>query len=169
MPCSALDADELVRLLDLRPHPEGGWYRQTYCARTRIPAPALPPGFDGDRAFSTAIYYLLKEGEKSCLHRIRQDEVWHFYLGGPLRLVMIAPDDFLSEITLGQDILAGHFFQYTVPAGYWFGAAPHPGAGFCLVGCTVAPGFTFADFELGGRNALERAFPRYREMIAAFT
>ena len=150
-------AKRLIECLDLRPHPEGGWYRRNY----------LAAAFAGNRAVSSAIYYLLQAGEKSRLHRIRQDEIWHFYDGGPLRLVMIAPDGKTSAIILGTDILAGQAPQHVVPGGYWFAAKPL--ADFVLVGCTVAPAFDFADLQLGRRDELLQAFPNCREIIEEFT
>jgi len=161
--------DQLIKHLELKPHPEGGYYAETYRAAGRLPASALPSVFGGDRAYSTAILYLLPEGRKSALHRIRQDEVWHFYLGGPLRLVMISPAGKASEVVLGPDIPAGQRVQFAVPAGYWFGAAPRPGSVFSLVGCTVAPGFDFADFELADGAELKKNFPALFGLISEFS
>ena len=168
MPRQTVSAAELVDLLQLSPHPEGGWFTESYRSEGRIPSTALPPAFSGDRAYSTAIFYLLAEGQKSHLHRIRQDEVWHFYLGGPLRLVMIQPDGQSSEVILGPDLRAGQHLQFTVPAGVWFGAAPKAGGGHSLVGCTVAPGFDFADFEMADGSSLKKAFPALYGLISEF-
>ena len=162
-----MDASDLVRHFAMIPHPEGGFYRETYRSPGSIPSGALS-GFSGSRSFSTAILFLLREGELSHLHRIRQDEVWHFYLGGPLRLAMLSPDGDAREVLLGQDVLHGQELQRTVPAGWWFGATPAQGTLFSLVGCTVAPGFDFADFELGERGALEKRFPGAVPLIRAF-
>ena len=160
---------ELAARLNLAPHPEGGYYAETYRAAGVIPASALPPQFGGDRNYSTSILYLLTEGDKSRLHRIRQDEVWHFHLGGPLRLVMIFQDGGCRETILGPDVMGGQLPQYVVPAGCWFGAAPRPGSGYCLMGCTVAPGFDFADFELADGRELARTLPAQADLIAEFT
>ena len=162
-------ADDLIRALNLAPHPEGGFFAETYRAEGRLAAASLPPVFGGDRAYSTAILYLLPEGRKSALHRIRQDEVWHFYLGGPLRLVMISPAGEASEVIVGPDVLSGQRLQFTVPAGYWFGAAPRPGSVYSLAGCTVAPGFDFADFEMADGAALKKAFPALTGLISEFS
>ena len=105
-------------------------------------------------------YYLSLIHIYSRLHRIRSDEIWHFYLGGPLRLAMIHPDGKTDEIILGQDIAAGQTLQYVVPAGVWFGATPCAETDFSFVGCTVAPGFDFADFEMGKRESLKSAYPK---------
>lgn len=195
MPLTKPSPAELAVRLNLAPHPEGGYYAETYRAAGVIPAVALPPEFGGERNYSTSILYLLTEGDKSRLHRIRQDEVWHFHLGGPLRLVMISPEGVLREVILGPDILSGQLPQFAVPAGCWFGAAPlkveeqselNPaeppeshrrpdgawpprGAGYCLMGCTVAPGFDFADFELADGRELIKSFPAQAALIAEFT
>lgn len=163
------DPETLIKQLELKPHPEGGFYRETYRAAGVVPASALPSAFGGDRAYSTAILYLLPEGQKSRLHRIRQDEIWHFYLGGPLRLAMINQSGEYSEIVLGGDPAAGQYFQYAVPAWVWFGAAPKPGAGFSLVGCTVSPGFDFADFEMASGADLKKRWPHLAGEIAEFS
>lgn len=163
-----MNAPELVRHFGMSPHPEGGFYRETYRSAGSIPAEALPSAFSGARSYSTAILFLLRQGDVSRLHRIRQDELWHFYLGDPLRLVMISPEGRPEEVVLGQDVTRGQHLQWAVPAGYWFGAAPAPESAFSLIGCTVAPGFDFADFELGEREALLRLFPDARELVERF-
>ncbi|MDD5657304.1 MAG: cupin domain-containing protein [Elusimicrobia bacterium] len=162
-------AEELIRILGLKPHPEGGWYRETYRAKGRIPARALPRRYRGARRYATAILFLLREGERSLLHRVASDELWHFHLGGPLTLTEIPPSGIPRRIVLGPDVRRGQRLQHAVAAGRWFGAAPSPGSGFCLVGCTVAPGFDFADFELGKRDALLRRFPRAAAAIRRLT
>ena len=161
--------DALIARYNLRPHAEGGWYAETYRSAGTIAQSALPPGFNGPRAYSTAIMYLLGPSDKSALHRIRQDEVWHFYLGGPLELAQISPRGEPARVRLGQDLAAGQAVQCVVPAGSWFGARPMPGADFCLAGCTVAPGFEFADFEAADPGALTAEFPHLAGVIAEFT
>lgn len=160
---------ELIEAYGLKPHPEGGFYRETYRAAGKIPALALSQSFHGDRAFSTAIFYLLPEGSRSLLHRIASDEVFHFYLGGAMTLAQIAPDGAVSEIVMGTDFKKRQTVQHVVPAGSWFGAYPNPGSGYSLVGCTVAPGFDFADFEIGGRAELTGFFPKARTIIERLT
>jgi len=160
---------EMVEALDLREHPEGGYYRETYRAPSRVPSASLPDGFSGDRDLSTAIYYLLPEGEKSRLHRLKADELWHLYEGGPLSLVMLGGEGRLKVTTLGRDIRAGQRPQTHVPAGTWFGAYPERGSGFALAGCTMAPGFDFADFEMGARDRLTGRYPEARDMIRLLT
>lgn len=160
---------QLVAALGLQPHPEGGFYRETYRAAEGITRAALPTRFTGDRSHGTAIYYLLGAGDCSKLHRIKADEIWHFYAGDPLRIVAIAPDGTLSVTVLGQDFGAGQVPQHVVPAGHWFGAIPAEGSAYALTGCTVSPGFDFADFELGKRGELLAAFPQHRAWVEMLT
>jgi len=162
-------ADLLIKRYRLKPHPEGGLFAQTHRSSGRIPGTALPADYAGERSYSTAIVFLLREKEFSALHRLRQDEVWHFYLGGPLRLVMISPDGVLSETVLGGNGSANDVVQAVVPAGSWFGAKPTEGAVFSFVGCTVAPGFEYADFELAKRSAMLAQFPHLEAIILEFT
>ncbi|WAW10660.1 cupin domain-containing protein [Oxalobacter vibrioformis] len=162
-------AEEIISHYRLTPHPEGGFYRETYRSSEVIPVHCLPEGFMAARNVCTAILYLLEKNDFSALHRIRQDEMWHFYLGGALHLVMISPEGRFTEVLLGQDITAGEYVQYVVPAGYWFGARPVEGCAFSFVGCTVAPGFDFDDFELGKRAELLDSFPRHKNLIVAYT
>ncbi len=160
---SGAAAEELIRRLRLEPHPEGGFFRETYRSHLPVTTP------HGERAASTAIYFLLREGELSRLHRIKSDELWHFHAGGPLTVAALLPDGSVRRSVLGPDPAAGQAFQLTVPAGSWFGARPEPGAGFTLAGCTVAPGFDFADFELADRAELLRRYPAAAALIEEFT
>ena len=152
-----INAEDLIRLYKLKRHPEGGYFIESYRAEGKIAGTG--------RNFSTAIYFLLPAGEKSRLHRIKSDEVWHFYLGGPLTEGQIFPDGRTGYAALGRDAAAGQKFQHVVPAGCWFGAYPNEGAKFSFVGCTVAPGFEFADLELADGAALLKQFPRAKELI----
>jgi len=161
-------AEQLIHQLGLQPHPEGGYFRETYKSPVILPESALP-GCTGGRSAGTAIYFLLRKGDKSRLHRLRFEEVWHFYLGGPLHLVVISHGGKVEQFTLGQDLEAGQELQHVVPAGHWFGAYPLPESPYSLVGCTVAPGFAFEDFGLGERNELTSYFPHLRELIARLT
>lgn len=160
---------QLIARYDLEPHPEGGWYRQTYQCNERIAKDALPARFGGERSFSTAIFFLLTPGNFSAFHRIKSDECWHFYAGGPLEVMVLAADGTLSITTLGQDIGKGQLFQYIVPANSWFASRPATGSAYCLVGCTVAPGFDFADFELAVADELMRQYPEHKELIRELT
>lgn len=153
------EAEYWIRALNLQPHPEGGWYRETYRSAETIPADGLPARFGAPRCCSTAILFLLEGGTVSALHRIRSDELWHFYAGGVLRISMIEGAGTLRELRLGVDPAGGASVQAVVPAGAWFGARLEEPGSFALVGCTVSPGFDFADFELADRAALAREFP----------
>lgn len=162
-------AQHLISRLDLQPHPEGGFFRETYRAKQRIAAEGLAPVFPGPRQVSTAIYYLLTTGDRSRFHRIRSDEVWHFYRGDPLQVIELTEAGNIAVTELGSDIDAGQVLQHVVPAGRWFGACPAPGGAYSLVGCTVAPGFDFADFEMAERRALLAAYPTAHDWINRLT
>ena len=140
-------AADWVKALNLQPHPEGGYFRETYRS-----------------AHSTAIYFLLERGQISALHRIASDEAWHFYAGSPLTVFVIHPDGQREDIHLGTSS-----FQAVVPGGCWFGARVDDGGDYALVGCTVAPAFEFEDFELGTRANLVSQFPRHRDILAQLT
>ncbi len=160
-----MTAKQLIAQYNLQPHPEGGWYRETYRSDGTIPASALTPGFSGERYFSTAIYFLLEQGNFSAFHRIKSDECWHFYAGQTLFVYVLHGDGKLEIIKIGSDILKGECFQYVVPANCWFASRPAPEAAFSFVGCTVAPGFDFADFEMAKGEELIKRYPQYAEII----
>lgn len=164
-----LDADGWIEALGLQQHPEGGWFREIYRSSETIPRQGLPERFPGDRQFSTAIYFLLRGAEFSALHRIRQDEVWHFYDGGPVTVHMLDPAGEYSAATLGRDITSGETLVATIPAGWLFGATVDDPSSYALVGCTVAPGFDFDDFEMPGRDELLQQYPHQRELIERLT
>jgi uncharacterized protein len=163
-----MTAAALITGLNLARHPEGGWYRESYRAAAVIPGALLPERFAGDRPFSTAIYFLLERGDISALHRIKSDELWHFYAGAALTVHVITPQGGNYALKLGTDLAAGESFQGMIPAGCWFGAEVSEGA-FSLVGCTVAPGFDFADFEMGRREQLLCQFPDHGGIIRLLT
>lgn len=148
------------------PHPEGGWFNEVYRSHERVVQDALPERFGGARVFSTAIYFLLNMGEVSRLHSIRQDEVWHFYDGEPLQLHRIRPDG--QHIAQRVGLSEGAMPLVVVPAGDLFGAEVM-GDGYSLVGCTVAPGFEFDDFEMPSRDEVYQRFPQHAELIQKLT
>ena len=160
---------DLVERLQLRPHPEGGYYREVYRSAGKITRAALNNQFSGDRNFSTSIYFLLTSGNFSAFHRIRQDELWHFYMGTALHVHAIGHDGKLMTHILGSNLAAGELPQAVVPAGSWFASGVAKTNSFSLVGCTVSPGFDFDDFELAQRKELISMYPQHREMINAFT
>ena len=166
---SQQDAKYWIEKLGLEAHPEGGYFRQTYRAEMMIARDALPAGFAGARAASTAIYFLLGGENFSAFHRLRSDEVWHFYAGSPLVVDVIDLEGKHSSIRLGNDFEAGQAFQAVVPAGCWFASHVADWKSWALVGCTVAPGFDFADFEMGKRCELVREYPEHRTVIERLT
>lgn len=161
----SLTAQQIIASLELAHHPEGGWFRETYRCAESVPAQALPPRFEGDRSLSTAIYFLLQAGEISALHRIKSDELWHFYAGSPLLIHAIFPDGHYRAQRLGSGCTAGNLYQVVVPAGCWFGAEL-VGTQYALVGCTVSPGFDFADFELADKEQLSARYPQHATLIS---
>ncbi len=164
-----MTAQDYVQTLQMQPHPEGGYFAETYRSAETLSTDALPGRFGGTRAMSTAIYFLLESHHISALHRIQSDEVWHFYDGGPLDVFVIDRTGELYIIRLGRDMAAGEVFQAVVPSGCWFGSKPASGSVFSLVGCTVAPGFDFADFELADQQTLIAEFPRHAAVIRQLT
>jgi predicted cupin superfamily sugar epimerase len=153
--------------LKLKPHPEGGWYNETY--RSDETTTGLPARFSGERNFSTAIYFLLPGNAFSAFHRIKSEELWHFYDGDMLEIFVIDESGTLSIIALGKDTERGQVFQTVVKRGQWFASRCSVADGFSLVGCTVSPGFDFADFELAVRSKLLLQFPQHEEYITALT
>lgn len=158
-----------IEKLQLEPHPEGGYYRQTYRSELTIDGEALPSGFAGSRPSATAIYFLLDGADFSAFHRLRSDEIWHFYAGASVVVHVIEENGKYSEILLGDDARGGAVFQAVVKAGCWFGSEVRDGKSWALVGCTVSPGFEFADFELGKRQELTLQFPQHADLIERLT
>ena len=163
------DAARWIELLRLTPHPEGGFFRETYRAEETIASAHLPARFAGSRAFATAIYFLLEGRQVSRLHRLRSDGVWHFHAGGPLVIESIAPDGVAGRAVLGSAAEAGQVFQHVVPAGHWFGATLERPDIYALVGCTVAPGFDFAQLLLARPDELIARLPQHRPPIERLT
>jgi predicted cupin superfamily sugar epimerase len=163
------DAQRWIEKLELEPHPEGGWFREFYRSEESIPHSGLPDRFPGTRNFSTAIYYLLGGSDFSALHRIRQDELLHYYDGASLTIHIIDPDRTYSKVVLGRRIEAGETLVAVVKAGCLFGAEVNNPSSFTLIGCTVAPGFDFADFEVPGRDELLAEYPDHRALIERLT
>lgn len=158
-----------INAYQMQAHPEGGYFVETYRSAELLPQSALPARFSGDRNVSTGIYFLLENHHVSALHRIQADEMWHFYAGGPLNVYVIHPAGELEIIRLGNNPAQGEVFQAVVPAGCWFGSKPADETTYSLVGCTVAPGFDFTDFELAGRTDLLKQYPQHREVIEWLT
>jgi predicted cupin superfamily sugar epimerase len=161
--------EELIRRLDLVPHPEGGFFRETYRSPVEIPAGSLPAGYDAARPAATAIYYLLVPGTFSALHRLRGEELFHFYLGDPVEMLQLGEAGAGERLVLGPDLSAGMVPQVRVPPGVWQGSRLRPGGRYALLGTTMSPGFEYADFEFGDRAALLRAYPGFQDEILSLT
>lgn len=154
-----------VDRLQLDPHPEGGFFKETY----RSPTTSSFENFSADRHVSTGIYFLLTAGNFSAFHRIKSDEMWHFYTGDPLSIYVIDENGKDHEIKLGLNLDAGEVPQAVVPANCWFASRVKEGGVYGLVGCTVAPGFDFEDFEMADRHQLIDEYPQHEELITSLT
>jgi uncharacterized protein len=155
--------------LQMTRHVEGGAFREVYRSELIIPRKSLPLFFQGDRSASTPIYFFLAEGQFSAFHRIAADEHWHFYFGDPLVVYEISHNGRLLTHRLGNDPLNGESFHAVIKAGSWFASAPAEGSEYALVGCTVAPGFDFGDFELADGEVLAGQYPAHAELIRKLT
>ncbi|MCP4551794.1 MAG: cupin domain-containing protein [Bacteroidetes bacterium] len=162
-------ANNIIRALNLALHPEGGYFRETYRSKGEITQENLGPNFEGSRNYSTCIYFLLTSDGFSAFHKIRQDEIWHFYNGSPIKLHLIGKNGEYSKIIIGSDFTKGQIPQYVVAYGTWFAAEVINKNDYSLLGCTVAPGFNFLDFELAKRNELIVMFPQYKSIITTLT
>ncbi len=159
------DAQYFVGKFQMQLHPEGGWFKETYRSDEIILKEHLPNRFSDGRSFCTAIYFLLEGKQFSSFHRIKSDEMWHFYAGDALDVFVIDEEGKLEVIKIGSDLENGEKFQHVVKAGCWFASQPAKEHSFSLVGCTVAPGFDFEDFELAKANVLAKEFPQHKTII----
>ena len=159
------NANRWIEALQMQQHPEGGWYREVYRSTEAILHRCLPARFNGDRAFSTAIYYMLNKTDFSAFHRIEQDELWHFYDGTSLTIHIIDAAGDYSTVKLGRDLALDEKPVAIVEAGSLFGATVNDTESYALVGCTVAPGFSFDDFEMPDREQLLDRYPQHRNII----
>ena len=162
----------IIELLGLQPLPvEGGFFRQTYISSEKIESSALPGRYGRQKPFGTAIYYLLTSDSDSfsALHRLPTDEVYHFYLGDPVEMVLLFRDGKAREVILGPDLGLGQHLQFVVPGDVWQGSRLLPGGSYALLGTTMAPGFDPADYEPGTRKPLTQRYPEYAERIALLT
>jgi predicted cupin superfamily sugar epimerase len=168
-----LQIEEIIAALGLRPLPgEGGLFAETYRSIGTIPAGFLPEPFAPVvHVFGTAIYFLLSPAPDSfsALHRLCADEVYHFYLGDPIEMLLLEPDGGSRSVILGQDLRAGQRLQFVVPGGVWQGSRLIPGGRYALLGTSMAPGYEPLEFELGEREVLSRLYPRAGESIARLT
>lgn len=165
-------AQEIIDALKLQPHPiEGGFFRETYRSAGTLPDSVLPDGYKdkGERSLGTSIYYLLTPDTFSEMHRLPTEEVFHCYLGGPVRMLQLLPDGSHREHLIGPDVLAGHEPQLIVPPGVWQGSLLEPGVDFVLLGATMAPGFNYADYKQGTRADLLARYPVAAGLIKKLT
>ncbi|MHA4845728.1 cupin domain-containing protein [Flavitalea antarctica] len=163
------DAAYWIRELNLTRHIEGGSFRETYRSPIILDQQAIGKNYKAPRPVSTSIYFLLEKGQFSAFHKIASDETWHFYEGDPLDIFEFTPGGELITHKLGRDPSKGQSFQLMIPGGRWFGSRVADNGTYSLVGCTVAPGFDFADFELAGRAELTDLYPAHKTLIAEMT
>jgi predicted cupin superfamily sugar epimerase len=165
-----IDADQIKQLLGLVPLTgEGGFFIETYRSNVAIPGHVLPPSYGAARQLATAIYYLLTPDTFSAMHRIKGDEIFHFYLGEPVEMLLLYADGSGGITTIGNDLAAGHRPLVVVPGGTWQGSMLKAGGSFALMGTTMAPGFEFADFELASRQDLLAQYPKCSDRIIKLT
>ena len=148
---------------------EGGFYAEAYRSRETLAATCLPDRYSGERCFGTAIYFLLTPETFSALHRLKSDEIYHFYMGDPVETLALRADGSGEVLALGSDLYGGARPQAVIPAGAWQGSRLRAGGKFALLGTTVAPGFEFSDFELGSREFLLAKYPDFSGMIRELT
>ena len=164
-----LTAKQIQDLLKLQPLPvEGGHFVESYRSNS-LEVPSLSPCYQGERGLSTAIYYMLTPDTFSAMHRLQGDEVYHFYLGDPVEMLLLKPDGTAEAVLLGQNFSAGMRVQHAVAGGTWQGSRLAPGGKFALMGTTMAPGFDPKDYEPGKRDALSAQYPAYAPLIAFLT
>lgn len=166
------ETKKIIEKLLLLPHPEGGYFREAYRSKGEIPQSSLPSEYDGNRNYSTAIYYLLTPNDISVFHRLHQDEIWHFYDGLALKIHIIGENGDYKTVKMGIDFENDEVPQYVVPGGSYFAVEvitnENCPKGYSLSGCTVAPGFNFSDFEIVSKETLLNKFPQHSETIAKF-
>jgi uncharacterized protein len=160
------NAQQIIDHFSMRPLPqEGGWYIETYRAAEKIARIGLDIRYHGDRCHSTAILYLLTAETCSKMHCVKSDEIFHYHLGDPVKMLWLCPDGSSRDIVIGPDILNGQQVQVIVPHGIWQGARLVEGGQWCLMSCTVAPGFEFDDYEHGNQEDLITHWPKQKEEI----
>lgn len=163
------DAKELIKLLGLEPHPEGGFFKETYRSSERIGEESLNDRYSSKRNYATCIYFLLTSEKFSSFHKIHQDEIWHFYQGSPIELHTISESGNHEKYIIGSDFTQDETPQLVVPGNHWFAAKVIDPNSYSLVGCSVSPGFDFEDFALAKRSDLISQFPALSDLITSFT
>lgn len=158
-----------IEKLNLLPHPEGGYYKEIHRSDESVLKENLPERFSGHRSFSTAIYFLLEGSQCSKFHRIKSDELWHYYDGSSATIYVIDKNGRLTEHKMGLNIEGGEQPVRIVKTGDWFGAKVNDSKSYILVGCTVSPGFHFDDFEMADRKSLIKEHPQHKSIIEKLT
>lgn len=158
-----------IKHLHLQPHPEGGFFREVYRSNLEVDKNSLPIGYSGNRRLSTSIYYLLRSGDISKLHRLKSDELWYYHFGSSLRIVMIDQEGKRHNSVLGTKLEKAENPQLIIPAGTIFGAEVVEADSFCLMACMVSPGFEFDDFEIFDTEELLQIYPKHTELIKKFS
>jgi len=157
------EAEEIIRALNLKKHPEGGYFSEIYRSKEEITS--LPERFKSAHSLYTSIYFLLQENDYSAFHILKSDEIWHFYEGTVLDIHIIRKDGSLETVSLGRNITKGERYQYLVESGQYFAAEVRDKSSFALVGCTVSPGFKYEDFEMPEREKLIAKYPLHTKVI----
>jgi len=163
------DSKYWIEKLQLQRHPEGGYFKEIYRSDEIIKKESLPERYSDERNFSTSIYFLLEKNDVSLFHRLKSDEIWHFYSGTSLTLYIIDKNGFLKKIVVGDNPDNGEVLQTVIKNGNWFAAKVNNPDSYSLIGCTVSPGFSFNDFELAKREDLIKLFPDHSDIIKMFT
>ena len=161
--------EKIKSILNLSTHIEGGFFKETYRSDEIISGRAIPERYGSPRCFGTAIYYMITADTFSAIHRIKSDEVYHFYSGETVEMLQLFPDGAGKTVILGADIINGMTPQVSVPRGVWQGLRLHKGGNYALMGTTVSPGFDYTDFETGSRKKLLKEYPDFKELIIALT
>ena len=156
-----------IKKLELEKHPEGGWYHEIYLSDDIVPQTGLPSSFRGERSFATSIYFLLERNDFSAFHRIKSDEIWHYYTGTSAIEILSLEKGKMKKYLVGNDPDKGETFQVIVPKNTWFAARLSNSRGYALAGCTVSPGFHFEDFELANEKLIEE-YPELKDKILPF-
>jgi predicted cupin superfamily sugar epimerase len=164
-----MNVNQIIKELELLPHPEGGYYKETYRSEVSIKKDDLPHSFSGARSLSTTIYFLIESGNFSAFHKIKSDEIWHFYAGDALEVIEMDETGKVKLTAVGSKMNEAEVFQYVVKANTWFGSRVKASGKFSLVGCTVSPGFDFLDFEMAKREDLLEKFPQHKRIIEEMT
>jgi hypothetical protein len=163
-----IEADSIVKALNLSKHPEGGYFSEVYRSKETLDKD-LHERFNGIHSLYTSIYFLLSENDFSAFHVLKSDEIWHFYEGTTLDIHIIDPNGLVSKISLGKDLTSGEKYQYLIKAGCYFAAEVRDKSSYALVGCTVSPGFEYSDFALCKKEDLTEKFPAHKDLIKRLT